>query len=89
MPALIALVYMAAKGGRAAVANRGEGLLLVRTQYVSPLREEILFVGAENIGHFQPMLVHRLRRMVWTKVIGSNSSRGLVVVRTATSATCR
>ena len=61
MSALIALLHilhMAAERSRAAVANRREGFPLVRTEDVSPLREEVLLVSAEYIGHFRPMLAH-------------------------------
>ena len=89
MPARIALFYIlhvAAEGGRAAVANRGEGLLLLRTQYVSPPREEILFVGAEDIGHFEPMLSHLfLEGEERTRSIEPSVSSGLLVERTAVS----
>jgi hypothetical protein len=62
MPAGIALLYifhMAAEGGRAAVANRSEGSSLMGTKHVSPSREEIAFIHAEDIGHFGPMFPHR------------------------------
>jgi hypothetical protein len=36
------------------VANRLEGLSLLRTEYVSPVREEILFVRAKDVGHLRP-----------------------------------
>ena len=58
MPALVALLYilhMAAESGRPAVANRLERFSLMGTQYRSPSREEVLFVGAENIGQFEPI----------------------------------
>ena len=67
MPARIALLHilhMAAEGGGAAVANRLEGLSLPRTEHVSPLREELFFVRAEDIGHFEPMFAHRFGGMV-------------------------
>ena len=61
MPALIALfhiLHMATEGSRAAVANRCEGLPLPGIENVSPLREELSFVSAEDIGHFEPMFAH-------------------------------
>ncbi len=66
MPAGVALfhiLHMAAEGGCAAVANRFEGLSLMRTEDVSPSLEESLLISAENIGHFGPMLAHRLDGM--------------------------
>ena len=63
MPARIALLHilhMAAERGGAAVADRFESFSLVRAEYVAPLREELFFVGAEDIGHFEPMFSHRL-----------------------------
>ena len=70
MPARIALLHilhMAAEGSRAAVANRFEGLSLMGAEYVPPLREELFFVSAEDIGHFGPMFVSSLR---WNVVRG-------------------
>ena len=56
--ALLHILHMAAERSRAAVANGREGFSLMRPKDVSPLREEILLVGAEYIGHFRPMLAH-------------------------------
>jgi hypothetical protein len=55
---------MAAQCGRATVANRSESLSLMRTEHTSPLQEEIAFVFAEDIGHFEPMRAHRFREAV-------------------------
>ena len=66
MPALVALLHMAAEDGRAAVANRHERFSLLRTEHLSPLREEVPFVFAEDIGHFEPMLAHRFGGTVLT-----------------------
>ncbi len=49
----------AGQDSRAAVANRCEGFSLMSTKHVAPSREELCFVGAEDIGHFGPMLSHR------------------------------
>ena len=57
--ALLYIFHMAAESGRAAVANRFEGFSLTSTEHVSPSREEIAFIHAENIGHFEPMFPHR------------------------------
>ena len=95
MPARIALLYifhMAAEGGRAAVANRSEGFSLMSAEHVSPSRKEIAFVHAENIGHFEPMFPHRFGLTVVavrTRSIEPKSSSGLLVERTAVSATWR
>ena len=89
MPALVTLVYMAAECGRAAVANRFEGFSLMRAEYMSPLREQIAFVFAEDIGHFEPMLAHRFREAVCagsTRLRESSSSSGLLAERTVLSA---
>ena len=62
MPARIALLHilhMAAESGRTAVADRFESLSLMRAEYVPPLREELFFVRAEDIGYFEPMFSHR------------------------------
>src|ERR1039457_6204088 len=95
MPALVALLHilhMAAKGGRAAVANRLESFSLLRTEHMSPLREEIAFVFAEDIGHFEPILAHGFREVVCagsSRLRESSSSIGLLVERTVLSARCR
>ena len=52
-------LHMAAERGGAAVADCVEGLSLMCADYMTPFREELLFVGAEDIGHFEPMLSHR------------------------------
>jgi len=95
MPARIALfhvLHMTAESGRAAVADGLESFSLVRTECVSLLGEKLFLVRAENIGHFEPMLVHRSGLnvlAVLTMSSGSNNSSGLVVERVAVSATCR
>ena len=95
MPALIALLHilhMATEGCRAAVANRSEGLPLPGIENVSPLREELSFVSAEDIGHFGPMLAHRFRETVcagWSRLRESSSSIGLLVERIVLAARCR
>lgn len=91
MPARIALLYilhMAAKSGRTAVANRLESSSLMRTEYVSPLREELFFVPAEDIGHFEPMFSHRSGGTVLaarTRSSEPSISSGLRVERMAVS----
>jgi len=91
MPALIALLHvlhMAAESGRTAVANRLESFSLMRTEYVSPLCEELFFVRAEDIGHFEPKLSHRSGRIVLaarTRSREPSISSGLLVERIALS----
>ncbi len=94
MPARIALLHilhMAAEGSRAAVANRFESLSLLGTENVSPLREELFFVSAEDIGHFGPMLAHRFGGMSCGRIRSSEPSisSGLLVERMALSERCR
>ena len=82
MPARVALLHilhMAAEGGGAAVADRLESSSLMGAKHVAPLREELSFVGAEDIGYFEPMLSHRTRSR------GPSVSSGLLVERMALS----
>src|ERR1035438_7381149 len=88
MPAVI-LLDVPTERGSAAVADVPQGLFLRRREDGSRYRQKVGLMFAEDIGQFQPMLVHRLGRMVWTSSTGSSSSRGLVGVRTAKSATDR
>ncbi len=93
MSARIALFHIlrrSAEGGGAAVADCLEGLSLMCAGYMAPFREELFFVGAEDIGHFEPMISHgffgtkeRIRS------IESRLSSGLFVERTALSERCR
>ena len=88
----IVMLHMTAQGGGAAITNIREGFSLPRGEHVTPLSQKIVFVCAENIGHFEPMFVHRSGLNVlaaWTMSSGSRSSNGLVVARTAVLATCR
>ena len=90
--ALLHVLHVAAKGGRAAVANRGESLSLPGTQNMSPLCEELLFVSAEDIGHLRPMVVHRFGVMslvARTRSSEPSISSGLLVERMVASVTCR
>ena len=91
MPARIALLHvlhMAAKSGCTAVANRFEGFALWSAEHVAPLREDLLFVRAEDIGHFEPMFPHRSGGTVLadrTRSIEPSISSGLLVERMAVS----
>jgi len=90
--ALFDILHMAAESGSAAVANRFEGLSLMRAEDVSPLLEEFLLMSAENIGHFGPMVAHRLGGVSLAARIRSSEpsiSSGLLVARMAASLTCR
>jgi hypothetical protein len=59
--ALVALIHMAAKGRRAAVANRFKRLFLVGADNTAPLLEEIVFVSAEDVRHLGLMFAHDYR----------------------------
>ena len=86
------MLDMATQGRCAAITNIREGFPLPWGEHVTPASQEIVFVCAENIGHFEPMLVHRSGLNVLaalTMSSGSNNSSGLVVERVAVSATCR
>jgi len=79
---------MAAERGGAAVADCLESLSLMGVDYVAPLREELFFVPAEDIGHFEPMLCHRFGAVASAARISSTEpsvSSGLLVERTALS----
>jgi hypothetical protein len=52
-------------------------------KHMAPLREELFFVPAEDIGYFEPMLSHRIRSSE------PSVSNGLLVERTALSDRCR
>ena len=54
MPAIV-LLHMAAQDRCSAVTNVREGFPLLRGEHVSPLSQKIIFVGAENIGQFEPI----------------------------------
>ena len=91
MPARIALLHilhMAAESGRTAVADCFECFSLMRAKYVPPLREELFFVRAEDIGYFEPMFSHRSDGMSLapgTRSSEPSVSSGLLVERTALS----
>lgn len=82
--ALLHILHMPAESGGAAVADCVESFSLVGTGHVTPLREELLFMRAENIGHFQPMFSH-LSGAVRIKSMEPSVSSGLLVERTASS----
>ena len=86
MSAPIALLEMTAQDRGPAVTNVSQRFPLLARQHGVPASQEIVLMGAEDIGQFQPMLFHHLGGMRWSD---SSDSSGLVVARTATSATCR
>jgi hypothetical protein len=83
MSAPVTLLEVAAQGRRPAIANVLQRSPLLARQHVVPASQEILWMSAEDIGQFQPMLFHRGIKS------RSSESRGLAVERTATSATCK
>ena len=88
----IVILHMATQGCGAAITNIREGFPLPWGEYVTPTSQKIVFVCAENIGHFEPMFAHRSALNVLaalTMSSGSNNSSGLVVERVAVSATWR
>jgi hypothetical protein len=82
----VALPEMATQGRGPAVANVFQRSPLWAGQHVVPASQEILLMSAEDIGQFQPMIVHR---WIAVRSSDSNQSNGLMVERTLTSATCR
>jgi hypothetical protein len=83
---------MAAQDRCPAIANVPEGFPLLMGERVSPASQKIVFMSAENIGQFGPMIAHVSGRNVLaalTMSSGSNSSSGLIVERMEVSATCR
>jgi len=81
---------MAAEGGRTALADRLKRFFLMGSEHRSPSLEEIAFVFAEDIGHFEPMFPHDCREEVragWTRLSESSSSSGLLAERIVLSAT--
>jgi hypothetical protein len=86
MPAPIALIEMTTQDRCPAVPNIVECFPLLAREHGVPASQEIVLVGAEDIGQFQPMLFHYL---AGRRRNDSSDSSGLVVARTFTSATCR
>jgi hypothetical protein len=95
MPARIALLHilhMAAESGRTAVADGLASFSLMSAEHVAPLCEELFFVGAEDVGHFEPTLSHRSGGMALatgTRSSEPSVSSGLLVEQTALSERCR
>ncbi len=82
--ALFHILHMAAERGGAAVTDRCEGFSLIGAEHMAPLCEELLFVRAEDIGHFEPVFSHRSGGAI-LRVRSSEPSisSGLFVERTA------
>jgi len=85
MSAAIALLDAPAEGSRAAVANVAQGFALLARRYVIPACQQIAVMRADDVGHLGPT---RVPDSIEGKLRSSESS-GLIVERTATSATCR
>lgn len=91
MSAGIALLYVlrvTAKSGGAAVADCLESFSPMSADYTAPLCEELFFILAEDIGHFEPMFSHCPGGRALTVGIRSSEpsvSSGLLVERTAPS----
>ncbi len=65
---------------------------LLSAEHVAPLREELFFVRAEDIGYFEPMFSHRSGGMALAERPRSSEpsvSNGLLVERRALSDRCR
>ena len=85
MSAPIALVEVTAQERSPAIAKIPKCSSLFARQHRVPASQEILWMGTEDIGQFQPTLFHRGDGTTSK----SRESSGLAVERTATSATCR
>ena len=85
---LFDILHMAAQSGGAAVADGSEGFPLRGVEYVTPLCEELFFVRAEHIGHFEPVFPHSPGAGLAERTRSSEPSisSGLLVERTALSA---
>src|SRR5580658_4070381 len=86
MSAPVALIEMTAQDRGPAVPNVSKRFPLLAREHGVPASQEIVSMGAEDIGQFQPMRFHPLSGR---RRSDSNDSSGLVVPRTFTSATCR
>ena len=86
MSALVALIKVTTQDRGPAVTNVAQRFPVLAREYGIPASQEIVLMGAEDIGQFQPMRFHPFggRRRS-----DSSDSRGLVVPRTFTSATWR
>ena len=88
--ALLHILHMTAERGGAAVADGYKGFSLMSAEHLTPLCEELFFIPAEDIGHFEPMFSHRRGGTVLTlrtRLIEPSISSGLLVERTALSET--
>ena len=86
MSAPVALIEVTTQDRGPAVTNVSKRFPLLARQDGVPASQEMVLMGAEDIGQFQPMRFHPLGGM---RHSDSSDSSGLVVARTFTSATCR
>jgi len=87
MSAPVALVQMTTQDCCPAVTNVSQRLPLPARQHGVPASQKSVLMSAKDIGQFQPMRFHPL--LGGMRQSDSSDSRGLVVARTFTSATCR
>ena len=91
MAAGITLLQVRAQGGGAADADVPKSFALLGREGVAPLAQELLFIAAKDLGHFQPMVFHRLRPSpseVRISRIG-RAAKGLGAVWKRRSETCK
>jgi hypothetical protein len=86
MPASLTLLEVAAEGGSPAVAKIPQRFSLLAREHVIPAGQKVALVSADHIGQFQPRMCHHSIAM---RGSDSSDSRGLVVARRVTSASCR
>src|SRR5271169_4326218 len=90
---LFHILHMAAESGRTAVADGLESFSLMSAEPLAPLCEKLFFVGAEDVGHFEPTLSHRSggRALLaaGTRSSEPSVSSGLLMERMALSERCR
>jgi hypothetical protein len=85
------LLHPTAQGGSAASAEVMKSFPLGSRDGVPPAAQEALSIWAKDLGDFQPRFLHLLRPSpseVSRSAI-ARLSRGLVVVRSLSSETCR
>ena len=82
---------MGAQCGRAAQADIAQHLPLLVRQCGTPALKELMLMGMEDIGHFEPMLTHAVRFPPWAVRVSrmGKSSSGLAVACSLASETCR
>jgi hypothetical protein len=91
MAALVTQFDVTTEGRGAARADVAKGFMLLRGNRVSPLRQKLLLMFADDIGYFEPILAH-LRRPSLSAQWGVDNvrrSRGLTVCWRACCETSR